>query len=141
MPDDLDSQRMERCAEIASRIIANWEATNSFDYTVRATDSVGGLDLKQLRSRTFAVGVGNDLTELPLDDALVIFSLIERHSIAQRHLASSPAGTYSVKTDLPTQFSDAEVVRLLSQLRIETPFDDGEVLRVAMGKPPEQAAG
>jgi hypothetical protein len=142
MTENPDQQRMERCAAIASKVIANWEATNNFQYTLRATDSIAGLDLTELRKRTFKLGAGEDLTEVSLSDVLTVFALLEQQGAAIQQLRSQPQGNYTVTVQVPPEFSDVEAVRILSQLRIETPFDSGEVTQWFLGKrPPSPTAG
>ncbi len=59
-----------------------WRINNSFQYIVRATESVDGLALADLRKHYFAVGIGNHLTEIPFHDMLVVFSMIEQEVAA-----------------------------------------------------------
>src|SRR5688500_10668331 len=135
MAETFSPQRMQRCADIAHKIIAHWEATNTFTYVVRATDSVDGIDLAELRKRNFAVGVGDDLAVVPLSDVLVIISIIEKQAAAMKAVKVPPLTSLSIPVQVASDFSDEEAVRLLSQIRIETPFDKGPVLRFSSTPP------
>jgi hypothetical protein len=139
MADNTEQERLGRCAAIASQLLDRWQATGRMDYTVRATEAVGGLELAELLRRPFAVGVGDDLTVLPLADVLFVFSLIEKRAAAIAPLRNQPPVDYSVQVHMPGELSRAEAVRLLSQLRIETPLDRGEVLAVALGPRPQDS--
>lgn len=115
--------RMERCATIHRAILENWQKTTSSPYTVRATASVAGIPLADLRLHYFAVGAGEELTEIPFHDMLVVFVMIEQTTAAMRRLdKTTTAGTIQFK--ISTVFPDDEALRLLSKIRIETPFDD-----------------
>jgi len=134
MNEHSDQQRMERCATIASKIIATWEATNQFQYTLRAMDSIAGLELRELRGRKFLVGVGEDLTEASLAEVLTVFALLEQRGLAMQQLQGQPQGTYTAQAHIPPEFSDIEAIRILSQLRIETPHDSGQSVQWFLGK-------
>ena len=73
--------RMNRCAEIQHAIMINWRKTNSFSYVVRATESVTGIDLAELRKHYFTVGVGDYLYDIPFHDMLVVFSMIKQEEL------------------------------------------------------------
>ena len=90
-----NQSRMERCAAIQRAILENWQKTTGLPYTVRATDKVAGLSLPELRLQYFAVGAGEDLTEIPFHDMLVVFVLLEQTTAAMRRLVATPsaAGT------------------------------------------------
>lgn len=68
-----NQKRMERCQTIYSEIMENWQKTNFFTYTVKATDSVQGIMLDELRKRYFAVGLGDNLVEIPFADSWSFF--------------------------------------------------------------------
>lgn len=136
MPENADQERMERCAAIASKILGNFEATKNPDYTLRAMDPIGGLELRELRQRKFQLGAGEDLHQVSLDEVLTVFSILEQQGAAVRQLQSQPAGDYSVSVQVPGEFSDVEALRILSQLRIETPFDSGDAVQLVLGKRP-----
>jgi hypothetical protein len=125
-----NQSRMERCASIHRAILENWQRTATSPYTVRATESVAGLTLQELRLQYFAVGAGEDLTEIPFHDMLVVFVMIEHTTAALRKLDRNvPEGTIEFK--IWTVFPDQEAIRLLSKIRIETPFDADHCLQVA----------
>lgn len=114
--------RMERCMTIHRAILENWQKSNTSPYTVRATESVAGLTLPDLRLQYFAVGAGEDLTDIPFHDMLVVFVMIEQTTAAMRRLdKNATAGTIEFR--FSTNFSDDEAQRLLAKIRIETPFD------------------
>lgn len=122
-PKEIFSQwRMERCAGIQRAILENWQKSTGSPYTVRATESVAGLTLTELRLQYFAVGAADHLTEIPFHDMLVVFVMLEQTTAAMRKLdKNAPASTIEFKFN--TVFPDDEVRRLLSKIRIETPFD------------------
>lgn len=114
--------RMERCASLHRAILENWQKTTSSPYTVRATEAISGLTLADLRRQYFAVGAAGDLTEIPFHDMLVVFVMIEHTTAALRRLDKhATEGTIEFK--IWTVFPDREAERLLSKIRIETPFD------------------
>ena len=124
-----NQSRMERCAAIHRAILENWQKSDSAPYTVRATDALADLPLSELRLHYFAVGAGEDLAEIPFHDMLVVFVMIEQTTAAMRKLdKSTSAGTIQFK--IWTVFPDAEALRLLSKIRIQTPFDEEPFLRM-----------
>ncbi|MES1213488.1 MAG: hypothetical protein ABUL64_02790 [Singulisphaera sp.] len=126
--------RMDRCATIHRTIMENWRATDSFAYVVRATDSVSGISLNELRTRYFAVGVGEFVWEVPFHDMLVVFSMIEQEckELKKWHerSASDRPENFTIRYEISTSFPDNEVVRLLRGVRVETPFDAHKFLRI-----------
>lgn len=136
MSENANQQRMEVCAAIASKLLANLEATQQPSYTLRATAPIGGQSLGDLWQHRFLLGLGEDLQEVSLNDVLTVFSLLEQQGAAVRELQNRPAGAYSVSVQVASDFSDAEALRILSQLRIETPFDEGEVVQFVRGQRP-----
>ncbi len=126
--------RMDRCAEIQRAIMLEWRKTNYFNYVVRATERVSGIELCELRRLYFTVGIGDDVRDIPFHDMLVVFSMIEQEIAASRKRAATPEArneaNFTIKYQISTEFSDEEAVRLLSGIRIETPFDEGKYLRI-----------
>ncbi len=140
--ETFNQQRMDRCMAIAHALLENWRKTNSFTYTVRATQALHGLTLDDLRTHYFAVGVGDNLTDLPFTDLLVVFSIIQQETVAVRNRPDKIAKKFQVSYQITTNWPDEEAARLLSQIRIETPFDPKPYLRlVARDIPVSEAEG
>ena len=137
MAEIFNQQRMSKCIEIHRSIMNNWRQTGDFNCTIRATDSVEGITLDELRKRYFAVGVGDDLTEIPFTDLLVILSMKEQECAAlKEHLDSE---LFEISFQVTTDYPDEEAVRLLSGIRIETPYDKGTHLQFSeISEPPPE---
>ncbi len=121
---------MNRCSRIHQLILENWQRTKTLEYVVRATESVAGLSLAELRLQYFSVGVGHELTDLPFTDLLVVFSMIAQTVAAMRaKMAKNEIGG-SFQLSITTDFSDADALTLLSQIKIETPFDTSKLLKI-----------
>jgi hypothetical protein len=131
MAESFSQQRMNRCARIQQSILENWQRTTVLEYVVRATESVAGASLTQLRTQYFSVGVGDDLTDLPLTDLLVVFSMIAQAIAALRAKVAANEKQGKIQYSITTDFSDDDAVRLLSQMKIETPFDNFPFLQIA----------
>src|SRR4051794_37238807 len=84
MREEFNQARMNRCSRIHQLIVENWLRTKSLDYVVRAREPVAGLVLSELRLQYFSVGVGEDLTDIPFTDLLVVFSMIAQTAAAMR---------------------------------------------------------
>jgi hypothetical protein len=125
-----NEKRMNRCGKIMQQITNNWVRTKRFTFVVRATDSIHGITLDELRTRYFSVGIGDELTDIPFHDMLVVFSMLEQQGEALKNRKNKSAKAFSVQFKISTEFPDEEAVRLLSKLRIETPFDDGPYMRI-----------
>ena len=65
---------------------------------------------------------------------LVVFSMIEQQCVAVERRKNDPNAKterdFTIQYEISTGFSDEEAVRLLSGIRIETPFDQGQFLRI-----------
>lgn len=135
-------QRMDRCVKIEQAIMANWQKTKSLAYTVRCTDSVEGISLGEFRKRYFTVGVGTALTDIPFIDLLVVFSLLEQQvadlkaEMARQKKKGARNKEFSVRSRISTSYTDEEAVRILSQIRIETPHDKTKYLRIVEKQEP-----
>ena len=127
--DIFNQSRMERCAAIHRAILENWQKSSSSPYTVRATEPLAGLSLSEIRLHYFAVGAGDQLTEIPFHDMLVVFVMIEQTTAAMRKLDKT-TNTGTIQFKIWTVFPDAEALRLLSKIRIETPFDSEPYLQL-----------
>ena len=114
----------------------NWHKTNAFTYTVRATDPIEGITFDELRKRYFAIGIGEDLTEIPFIDMLVVFSMIEQEAKAIKNRPDKKAKRGEIKYQVTTDYSDEDAARLLSAIQIETPFDTGKYLRIVVEERP-----
>lgn len=108
----------------------NWRKTKSFTYTVRATQSVEDISLDEFRTHYFSVGVGDDLTDVPFTDMLLIFDMIAKQCEALDNRQDKSKTDFKISYEISTEFSDEEANRLLSGIRIETPFDKGTHLRI-----------
>lgn len=132
--ESFSQQRMDRCTEIQRAIMTNWQKTNTFTYVVRATESVSGIELAELRKHYFTVGVGDDVCDIPFHDMLVVFSMIEQECAALNERKNNPEAKseteFTIRYQISTDFPDEEAARLLSGIQIETPFDDGNFLRI-----------
>ena len=130
MAEAFNQARMDRCSRIQQLILENWQRTRVLEYVVRATESVADLSLAELRLQYFSVGVGSDLTDLPFTDLLVVFSMIAQTAAAMRAKVANNERDGTFRLSITTDFSDTDAVRLLSQLKIETPFDEAAFLKI-----------
>lgn len=121
---------MNRCSRIHQLILENWQRTRALEYVVRATESVAGMSISELRLQYFAVGVGSELTDVPFTDLLVVFSMISQTVAAMRAKVANNETDGRFRFAITTDFSDADVVTLLSQIKIETPFDVDIFLKI-----------
>jgi hypothetical protein len=142
MANEIPKQaRMDLCMVVERAIMDGWRKSGTLNYTARATAPIDGLTLDQLRNQHFVVGVGDDLVEVPLIDLLTIFSILEKEIAALKEARNLPQGEYRVNFEVAPDFSDEEATLLLAGIRIETPFDKGKFLRVAVGPTPPSSAG
>lgn len=130
MGEVFNQARINRCFEIERNIMSAWQKSNSFQYVVRATQPVEGMFINELRTQYFQVGVGDQVSEIPFIDMLVVFSIIEQETAALSSRPKSSASKFRVQYQIKTEFSDIEAVRLLTGMQIETPFDKGKHLRL-----------
>lgn len=130
MRESFNQARMNRCSSIHQSILENWQRTTVLDYTVRTTEPVEGLSLAELRRQYFSVGVGADLTDLPFTDMLVVFSMIAQAIAALKAKVAAQERKGTIRFSITTDFSDDDALALLSQMRIETPFDTTKFLNI-----------
>jgi hypothetical protein len=127
-PEVFNQDRMNRCIAIHQVIMDHWKKADSFEITIRATDSVHGITFSEFRTRYFAVGAPGNTKEIPFNDMLVVLSYTSKFIQATKQIDKN-AKSGSIQIELSTDFSDDEAVEILSQLEIETPFDTGKKLR------------
>lgn len=138
--DNISPHQAQLCGDIAQKIIFNWQQTGSLSYVLRATDSVHGLQLAELRQRRFLLGLTEqDLVELPVNDVLMVFALVEGQVQALAHFQGNLPPSFRTSVPAGEDLSEEQASRILAQLRIETPHDEGKFLRVAIGPPPGTA--
>jgi putative heme degradation protein len=130
MREEFSQARMNRCSRIHQLILENWQRTKVLDYVVRARESIAELSLPELRLQYFSVGVGNDLTDLPFTDLLVVFSMIAQTAALMRAKVARNERQGAFQFSITTEFSDPDALTLLSQMKIETPFDTSSLLKI-----------
>ena len=128
MAEIFNQQRMSKCIEIHRSIMNNWRQTGDFNCTIRATDSVEGITLDGLRKRYFAVGVGDDLTEIPKGEGRAGYfeepggwpSCDLRVGLIFRHAAERRGLTHVVKVHVRDRLHDrlASVRTLIALARL-----------------------
>ena len=121
---------MDRCVRIQQSILQNWQQTTVFEYTVRATESIEGLSLPELRLQYFSVGVRDELTDLPFTDTLVVFSMISQAIAALKAKMAANEKEGQIRFSITTDFPDDIATRMLSKMKIETPFDNSKFLKI-----------
>ena len=130
MRESFSQARMARCSAIHFAIIENWRKTRSLTYTVRATEPVSDLDMADLRTKYFSVGVSEDLTDVPFTDLLVVISMLKQTVAALKSRSANTAEGFQIRFSITTDFSDDDAASLLYGIRIETPFDEAEFLKL-----------
>ena len=71
--EGFNQQRMVRCAGVFRKLVNNWAKIERFECRAVADESPEGKALDDIAKMCFAVGVGNDLTDLPFVDMLIVF--------------------------------------------------------------------
>ena len=130
MAESFNQSRMNRCVRIQQSILENWQRTTVFEYTVRATEPIEGLSLPELRLQYFSVGVKDDLTDLPFTDTLVVFSMISQAIAALKAKVAAKEKEGQIRFSITTDFPDDVATQMLSQMKIETPFDESQFLKI-----------
>jgi hypothetical protein len=130
MREEFSQARMNRCSRIHQLILETWLRTKVLGYVVRARESLAGLSFPELRLQYFSVGVEHDLTDVPFTDVLVVFSMIAQTAALMRAKVARNEKEGNFQFSITTEFSDAEALRLLSQMKIETPFDTFRFLKI-----------
>ena len=128
MVEEFNQSRMNRCVRIQQAILENWQRTTVFSYVVRATESIAGLSLDELRLQYFTVGVGDDLTDLPFTDTLVVFSMLSQSIAALKARVAAKEKEGRIRLSITTNFPDEVDTEMLSQMKIQTPFDEAKFL-------------
>ena len=124
-------QRMDRCMAIQQTILLDWQKNYTFRAVVRAMEPIHGLSLNDLRKQYFAVGIEDSLMEIPFHDMLVVFQMIEQVTKKLKKKKRKRGETeFTIKFQISTNFPDEEVMRLLSGIEIQTPFDEGKRMRI-----------
>lgn len=137
MAEIFNKQRMNRCLSIQQSIMDNWQKKNSFEYVVKATTSVEGMTLDELRTCYFAVGLNDAaLVEIPFTDLLVVFSMIAQQSEALKNRKDKAEKKFTINYKISTAYTDEEAASLLAGIQIHTPFDKGKTLRIATSRKP-----
>lgn len=128
MRESFSQARMDRCIRIQQEILSNWQKTTVLDCTIRATEPVAGLPLSELRRQYFSVGSESHLTDLPFTDMLVVYSMIVQAVAALKAKVAAKEKAGTIQFRITTEFSDNEAAQMLSQMKIQTPFDESPLL-------------
>lgn len=122
MPDlteQFNQRRMNRCTTVWRAISENGRKTEAFEYKVVCTEPLAGKTLEQLGKLYFSVGVGNDLTDLPLIDMLVVFSLIASKGRQLRQHKDPKDFKLELQVKMARiNFTEDEVFSMLNCIRI-----------------------
>lgn len=112
-----NQQRIDRCFDVWHRI---YEASRpaGFQCRVVVDQSPIGKPLAELRSMYFAVGIGEQLTDLPLLDFLCVLQMIV--DVAVRPLEPSEGRR---KLQIRTEFSADQVGHLLNSYEQNVGFE------------------
>lgn len=125
--------RMKRCTQIVTAIMQAWKSTNSFQYVFRATTSLDGKYVSDLQAEYFDVGVGANIRTIPYIDMLVVMDSIAKETEALK-ARRELGGSFKIRYQVCTEFSDAEAARLLSSFEV---LDlEGKPLRVVERRVP-----
>jgi len=112
-----NQQRMNRCLKVQRLVMDHWRKTNAFEFRIVSAESIAGKSLDELKMVYFSVGVGDQLTDLPLIDTLVVIQLIAGES--RKLKQSKGQDNFTVKITVKTELSEDEVSALLQQFEIE----------------------
>jgi len=112
-----NKRRMDRCLDVALRIIDNWRKTNSYSYRVVSREPIEGKTLDELKKLYFAVGVAGHLTDIPFLDMLIVFDFIAKETAAR--LEHRGETEFKTSVQLKTEFSEGEAFALLKQITIQ----------------------
>ncbi len=116
--DEIFSEaRAQRCIHVFTQIFNHWRTTQSFEPRVIADESPEGKTLDQLRTMYFAVGVGEQLTDLPFLDMLIVFDLIKQAETKRQIDDTQPTdfriSTEWTKTKAFGMLSDIQTAHLI----------------------------
>ena len=56
---------------------------------------IHGMAFDDLRRQYFSVGVGDDLSDIPFHDMLLVFSMLEQQLVAFKKFKDKPVGEFS----------------------------------------------
>jgi hypothetical protein len=81
-----DPSRLQTCSTVFRQIRDAADETGEMRFRVVTERPVEGRSFDQLRMQRFRIGVGNDLTELPLLDMLFVYEMVQ-HDQRNKHIA------------------------------------------------------
>ena len=121
---------MNKCVKIAKAIWKSSEAIDSFQICIVATEPIQELSLDDLRKQYFGVGFAKPMAEIPFHDLIVVLKLIETFHFASKNHSAANSAMAQTLSALETDFPPEEVRNLLSQVPVQTPFDQQDHLQV-----------
>ena len=115
--EQFSQQRMDKCVGVFQKIVSHWAKTNRFDCRVVIDESPEGKTLDQLAQTYFSVGVGDDLTDLPFLDTLVVVKMLADHNanVHARRGRKQPK-KWKEKYRVKTSFSEDEAFAILNDI-------------------------
>ncbi len=103
--------RMNKCTEVWQGLLNNWITTKVFDCRIVADEPLNGKTLEELGKTYLSVGVGTDLTRLPLLDSLIVFDMLKQYNV---NLQANKTQLKNFK--IKTEYTQSEVFALLDEI-------------------------
>ncbi len=110
-------ERIGRCVGVFQRLASHWAAVKRFECRVVTDESVQGKTFDQLAKMRFSMGIGEDLTELPLAEMLTVFKMFSDHCARQESgRARRPQHEFTDRYTLKTAFTESEALAILRDI-------------------------
>ena len=93
--------------------------TGSLDYRVIPSEAIGDKTIDEINDVRFAVGVGDQLTEMSFTDLRLLFSAID--SALEQIKEHAGESEFKVSINLKPTFTEEESRGILSRIKLEDP--------------------
>jgi hypothetical protein len=118
---EFTEERMAKCTSIFREIWNNWSQSKTLQYVVVPSQKIDTDNPSKAIGATFQIGVAEPVHTIGLVDLLVVFSILSQQTAAAKTIDTKHHSSFSVRTEITTQFSSPQASSLLKQISMREP--------------------
>lgn len=118
---EFTEERMAKCTSIFREIWNDWSQNKTLRYVVVPSQEIDTDNPCEAMNATFEVGVTEPVHTMGLVDLLVVFSILSQQTAAAKTIDTKGRSKFTIRSEITTQFSNAQASALLKQISMSTP--------------------